>query len=76
MGEHVLKTYCHQQKVVAFSSAEAELYAMVAASAETLALAAYAKDLGVDVHCELYCDSSAALHRQSRNGQASARSGT
>ena len=40
IGEHVLKAYSRQQKVVALSSAEAELYAMVAASAETLAMAA------------------------------------
>ena len=38
MGEHVVKTYCKQQKVIALSTGEAELYAMVAASAETLAL--------------------------------------
>ena len=38
LGEHVIKSYCKQQKVVALSSAEAELYAMVAASAETLAV--------------------------------------
>ena len=61
MGEHVLKAYCRQQKVVALSSAEAELYAMVAASAETLAMAAYAKALGLSLECELFCDSSAAL---------------
>ena len=47
--------------VIALSSAEAELYAMVAASAETPALAAYARDLGLDLDCELYCDSAAAL---------------
>ena len=45
MGEHVIKTYRKQQKVIALSLAEAGLYAMVAASAETLALAAYARDL-------------------------------
>ena len=45
LGDHVIKTYSRQQKVVALSSAEAELYAMVAASAENLAVAAYAKDL-------------------------------
>ena len=49
IGEHVFKAYCRQQKVVALSSAEAELYAMVAASAETLAMAAYAKDIGVSL---------------------------
>ena len=68
LGEHVLKTYCRRQKVVALSSAEAELYALVAASAETLALAAYAKDLGVELQCDLYCDSSAALGITQRAG--------
>ena len=34
---------------------------MVAASAETLVMAAYAKNLGVSLECELLCDSSAAL---------------
>ena len=58
LGEHVIKTYCKQQQVIALSSTEAELYAMVAASAETLALAAYARDLGLDLDCELYCDSA------------------
>ena len=52
IGEHVIKTYCKQQKVFAFRSAEAELYAMVAASAETLALGAYARDLGLNHDCE------------------------
>ena len=68
LGEHVVKTFCRQQKVIALSSAEAELYAMVAASAETLAIAAYAKDLGLDLKCELYCDSAAALGITQRAG--------
>ena len=68
IGEHVIKTYCKQQKVIALSSAEAELYAMVAASAETLAIAAYARDLGLNLECELYCDSSAALGITQRAG--------
>ena len=56
-GKHVLKLYCRQQKVVALNSAEVEVYAMVAASAETLAMAAYAKDLGLSLECELFCNS-------------------
>ena len=68
IGEHILKTYSKQQKVVALSSAEAELYAMVAASAETLAIQAYCRDLGMDLQCELYCDSSAALGISQRAG--------
>ena len=38
---NLLKTYNMQQRVVALSSAEAELYAMVAASVETIAITAY-----------------------------------
>ena len=63
-----MKTYCKQQKVVALSSAEAELYAMVGASAETIAVAAYAADLGISLDCELYCDSAAALGISQRAG--------
>lgn len=67
-GEHTIKTYCKQQKVVALSSAEAELYAMVAASAESMAVQAYARDLGVELANELYTDSSAALGIAKRAG--------
>ena len=68
IGEHDTKTYLKQLKVIALSSAAAELYAMVAASAETLALAVYARDLGLDLDCELYCDSTAALGIAQRAG--------
>ena len=37
-GENTIKSYRKQQKVVALSSAEAGLYAMVAASAESMAI--------------------------------------
>ena len=47
IGEHVVKTYSRQQKIVALSSAEAELYAMVAASANALVVQAYTRDLGL-----------------------------
>ena len=68
IGEHTIKAYCRQQKVVALSSAEAELYAMVAASAEALAVQAYAKDLGINMGVEMYADSSAALGIAKRAG--------
>ena len=68
IGSHVIKTYSRQQKVVALSSAEAELYAMVAASAETLAIKEYAKDLGMTFDGEVYTDSSAALGISQRVG--------
>ena len=68
IGEHVIKTYSRQQRVIALSSAEAELYAMVAASAESLAVIAYAKDLGINMIGEVYVDSSAALGISQRCG--------
>ena len=68
IGEHVIKTYSRQQKVIALSSAEAELYAMVAASAESLAIIAYAEDLGTRMSGEVYVDSSAALGISQRCG--------
>ena len=60
-GEHTLNTYCTQQKEIASSSAEAELYAMVFASAEALAISAYARDLGLNLGIEMYYDSVASL---------------
>ena len=68
IGDHTIKSYSRQQKVVALSSAEAELYAMVAASAETLAIIAYARDLGMSLEGEVYTDSSAALGISQRAG--------
>ena len=49
IGHHVIKTYSRQQRVVALSSAEAELYAMVAASAAAPAVVAYTSDLGLEL---------------------------
>ena len=68
IGDHVIKTYSRQQKVVALSSAEAELYAMVAASAESLAIMSYARDLGKTLAGEVYTDSAAALGISQRAG--------
>ena len=68
VGSHVIKSYSRQQKTVALSSAEAELYAMVAGSAEALAIIAYCADLGKKVKGELYTDSNAALGISQRAG--------
>ena len=68
IGEHTIKSWCRQQKVVALSSAEAELYAMVMASAEALAIVGYAADLGMQLGCEILADSSAALGIAQRAG--------
>ena len=59
-GRSLLKSWCRQQKVVALSSAEAETYALVAASCDVLGLQARARDLGIHLQGELFTDASAA----------------
>ena len=68
IGGQVVKTYAKQQKVIALSSAEAGLYAMVAASAKSFALIAYAKELGMTMTGEIYTDLSAAFGITKRCG--------
>ena len=62
-----------QQKTVALSSAEAELHAMVAASAEALGIVSLMKDMGVDAVGEVYADSSAAFGIAQRQGMGKVR---
>ena len=61
ISRHLLNMYWRQQKTVALSSAEAQLYAMVACSAELLWMQACAKDLGGHVGVDMYADASIAL---------------
>ena len=60
-GSHLLKSWCKTQATVARSSAEAELYGLVRASAETLGLMSLYKDLGQTVGGQVMGDASAAL---------------
>ena len=53
---------------MALSSAEAELHAMVAASAETLGIVALMSDMGMEVEGEVFSDSTAALSIVQRQG--------
>ena len=68
IGSHILKSYSKQQRTIALSSAEAELHALVAASAETLGITALMADMGLDVGGEVFSDSSAALGIAQRQG--------
>ena len=58
----------HAIKTVALSSAEAELHAMVAASAEVLGGIGLCEDLGMQMMGEILADSSAALGISNRTG--------
>ena len=53
LGSHVIKTYSRQQKTIALSSAEAELHAMVANSAEVLGIIGLCRDLGMKLTGEI-----------------------
>ena len=64
----MIKSYSRQQKTIAFSSAEAELHAMVAASAEVMGIIRLLGDMGIDAKGEIYADSSAALGITNRIG--------
>ena len=68
IGRHLVKSFSKQQKVVALSSAEAETYALVLASCETLGIQAYAADLGIGLEAEMFADASAALGIIARAG--------
>ena len=68
IGRHLLKTYSRQQKTIALSSAEAELYGMTACSSELLGMQACAADLGIKVNVSVYADASAALGIVQRRG--------
>ena len=67
-GTHLLKMWCKTQATIALSSAEAELYGMVRASAETIGIMSMFKDLGVEVGGRILGDASAALAIIARKG--------
>lgn len=67
-GRHLLKTWCKTQAVIALSSAEAELYGLVRASAEALGIASMFKDFGRTVSVQVLGDASAALAVIQRQG--------
>ena len=67
-GRHILKMWCKTQAVVALSSAEAELYGIVRASAETLGVMSLFADFGQSVRGCVLGDASAALAIVQRQG--------
>ena len=73
IGKHIIKSYSRQQKTIALSSAEAELHAMLAASAETIGIIGLCKDMGINIGGEVYADSSAALGIAQRSGNGKVR---
>ena len=60
--------WCKTQAVVALSSAEAEPYGLVRASAETMGLMSMYKDLGTQINGVVLADASAAHAIVARRG--------
>ena len=68
IGSHVIKGWSRTQNHVTFSSAEAELIALVKCTAETLGVCAVIREWGQEQSSMLYDDSSAALAIARRKG--------
>ena len=67
-GTHFIKAWARTQAVVALSSAEAELYASVKTTAETLGVISLFRDIGVTVSGVVLTDASATLSLIRRRG--------
>ena len=68
IGDHCVKGWSKTQTLVALSSGESEPYASLKASAETLGILSMLKDLGWDLHGEVWGDANAALGIINRSG--------
>jgi len=68
MGGTVIKSWSKQQKVVALSSGEAELYAAVKLGCELLGVKSLAQDFGITVELHMYIDAKATIGMLSRRG--------
>ena len=73
IGGHLLKSWPTTQASITLSSAEAELVAMIKATAETMGIISMIKDLGHDMKGVVYADSSAALAIADRKGSGKLR---
>ena len=59
-GGHCIKTWSKTQALIAKSSGEAELYAVVRGATEALGMATLARDMGKKVEIQLHIDALAA----------------
>ena len=67
LGKHVVKTWSSSQQVIALSSGEAELYALLKGAAQTKGTMSYLKDWDLHIEGLVRTDASAAIgivHRQ------------
>ena len=67
-GVHCVKSWSTNQTIIALSSAEAELYALLKGASQTLGLKSMAAGFGDDLDAGLLSDASAAIAISQRNG--------
>ena len=68
LGEHCIKTWSSNQRVIALSSGEAEFYGIVKGATNALGVSGVLKDLGVNLSVAVSTDSSAAKGIANRRG--------
>ena len=68
MGRHMLSAWSSTQAVIALSSGEAELYAMVKGATHTLGMLSLAADFGSTLGAQIRGDSTAAIGIVNRTG--------
>ena len=61
MGSHLLKSWATTQPVIALSSGEAELYALVKTAAQAKGLASLLMDYGMSTTVTVHTESTAAI---------------
>ena len=68
-GDHLLRSWCKDECVIALSSGEAELYAACMAALQVMGIESMARDQGVDLDAmELQVDANAAIGIIGRQG--------
>ena len=67
-GSHTLKTWSTTQHIIALSSGEAKLYALVMGAAQSHGLAAMLDDFSIQVSCAVCTDAAAAIGMVHRRG--------
>ena len=68
LGEHALKAYTRKQKIIAKSSAEAELYAAALGASELKGIVSLLRDLGYEKKPVLAIDAKPTEHILHRQG--------
>ena len=68
LGGHCIKSWSSNQTIIALSSAEAELYALLKGASQTLGLKSMAADFRDELECGLWSDASAAIAISQRSG--------